>query len=99
MASKRRSFLLRPPWWDVSLVVSASPCDELVQLTDRMDFGRRCRMYNIIRYEPGGKSGNQLPNANIISEEYGYSTELITQTSIKCQQKHGGFSFNPYTNG
>lgn len=57
------------------------------------------RMYNIIRYLPGGDSGNNLPNANILSEEYGYSTELITQSSVKCQEKHGGFSFNPYTKG
>lgn len=56
-------------------------------------------MYNIIRYLPGGKSGNNLPNANVISDEYGYSTELITQVSKQCQEKHGGFGFNPYTNG
>ncbi|KAG0142092.1 hypothetical protein CROQUDRAFT_67614 [Cronartium quercuum f. sp. fusiforme G11] len=55
-------------------------------------------MFNIIRYVDG-KSGNDLPNANVISEEYGYSTELITQVSLKCQETHGGFSFNPYTNG
>ncbi|KAA1113913.1 hypothetical protein PGTUg99_015644 [Puccinia graminis f. sp. tritici] len=55
-------------------------------------------MYNIIR-AVGEKSENNIPNANVINDIFGFPTQLIVDVSVDCQQRHGGFNHNPYVNG
>ncbi|KAH9824331.1 hypothetical protein DFH28DRAFT_1162802 [Melampsora americana] len=44
------------------------------------------------KYEP------KFANAWVISDHFGYSTQFLTNASISCQQKYGGFEHFPYKN-
>lgn len=55
----------------------------------------KTRMYNIVRVK-NGKYYNQFANAWIISDHYGYSTQFLTNASISCQNKYGGYGHFPY---
>ncbi|EHS62525.1 uncharacterized protein PGTG_20645 [Puccinia graminis f. sp. tritici CRL 75-36-700-3] len=55
-------------------------------------------MYNIIR-AVGDKSVNAIPNANVVNEIFEFSTKMIIEVSVNCQQKHNEFGHNPYTKG
>ncbi|KAG0143199.1 hypothetical protein CROQUDRAFT_81382 [Cronartium quercuum f. sp. fusiforme G11] len=55
-------------------------------------------MYNII-LSVNDKSVNEIDNANVIYEFYGYSTELIIKSSIKCQELGKGFNYVPWKDG
>ncbi|KAG0144480.1 hypothetical protein CROQUDRAFT_47226 [Cronartium quercuum f. sp. fusiforme G11] len=55
-------------------------------------------MRNII-YNNDGKSGNTFYNHEAIVRKYNMSVQYITQQSIDCQKKYGGFSHDPYANG
>ncbi|OAV95609.1 hypothetical protein PTTG_26607 [Puccinia triticina 1-1 BBBD Race 1] len=55
-------------------------------------------MYNIIR-AVGKLSKNEIPNAKVIDEIFGFSTKMIIDVSLDCQKKHKDWNYNPYTNG
>lgn len=60
-----------------------------------MNFGR---MYNII-LSLDDKSVNELDNANVFEDNYGYSTEMIVMASVRCQGLGKGFNFVPWKDG
>ncbi|EGG09322.1 uncharacterized protein MELLADRAFT_104282 [Melampsora larici-populina 98AG31] len=54
-------------------------------------------MYNIVRVK-NERYESKFENAWVISDHFGYSTQFLTNASISCQQKYGGFEHFPYKN-
>ncbi|MBW0464098.1 hypothetical protein O181_003813 [Austropuccinia psidii MF-1] len=54
-------------------------------------------MYNIVRVKKD-KEERHFSNAFVIEEQFGFSTQFLTNASISCQQKYGGFEHFPYVN-
>ncbi|EFP77161.2 uncharacterized protein PGTG_03117 [Puccinia graminis f. sp. tritici CRL 75-36-700-3] len=61
-------------------------------------------MYNIVRVsdEKGKKHKDKeertFPNAFVIENRLGFSTQFLTNASLSCQQKYGGFEHFPWVN-
>lgn len=55
-------------------------------------------MRNII-YNDDGEAGNKLYNGGSIVTKYNLTVAYMTQQSIDCQNKYGGFSHDPYSKG
>lgn len=51
-------------------------------------------MYNVVRAK-GKHTKNDIYNAHVIREKYGFTAEEITRTSLECQNKYGGFEHDP----
>ncbi|KAH9824405.1 hypothetical protein DFH28DRAFT_945543 [Melampsora americana] len=51
-------------------------------------------MYNIVRVSDD-KEDRNFENAYVIEEEFGYTTQFLTNASISCQNKYGGFGHPP----
>ncbi|OAV93001.1 hypothetical protein PTTG_27447 [Puccinia triticina 1-1 BBBD Race 1] len=56
-------------------------------------------MFNIVRVsEDKGKAELGFPNAFVIENRLGFSTQFLTNASLSCQQKYGGFEHFPWVN-
>lgn len=55
-------------------------------------------MYNIVR-AVGDKTENNIPNAKVLNEIFGFSTKVIIDVSLNCQAKYHDFNHNPYKKG
>jgi hypothetical protein len=57
-------------------------------------------MYNIVRVgeEHKDKEETSFPNAFTIENRFGFSTQFLTNASISCQQKYGGYEHFPWVN-
>lgn len=57
-------------------------------------------MYNIVRVgeEHKDKEETSFPNAFTIEQRFGFSTQFLTNASISCQQKYGGYEHFPWVN-
>lgn len=51
-------------------------------------------MYNVVRAE-GKKTKNDIYNAIMIRDKYGFTAEEITTISVQCQNKYGNFEHDP----
>lgn len=51
-------------------------------------------MYNVVRAE-GKKTKNDIYNAIMIRDKYGFTAEDISTISVQCQNKYGNFEHDP----
>lgn len=54
-------------------------------------------MFNIVRVHKD-KEDRKFPNAFVIDSRFGFSTQFLTNASLSCQNKYGGFEHFPWTN-